>query len=721
MNEPNVEHIRKYLQTREAQERIQKRMQDARSKATVTISRAAALFDFSESQLREWEKRGWLKTDRPTISQDNKTSTGHRQYSPDELDKLALIRELMDQNYLLNDIPQNIDVIWKQVLDEQRGQAAAGETQAGWLGDTFEHLPIDKRIERSNKELFWRYYAPQVLKLSLKLICADMPDTLAALILPLHAKDLSTFVPRPDELPGVGASLIGWLDLHGSISVLFDPAPSFEVPSDFRLLALQPMREDVPEENISPKDGTLIAVQRKARPLTLSKQAVEVIQRLLASLYERKDWSTYFGKGMRDIAYPAMDFDNPLILSERILTGFTNQIVQLGGKMPNGHDRWRFCCILLPKDHLRPFQMRNLIVHAQSKESPHDVGLTKVSPKINLNSLTLRAYQSGRIVYRSFISPIDPMIAHRAVEVGVNSAMAVPIGAENGQTVAVLYVASDESDAFTANDQRLLRIVGRMIEELVLTYHVRVDVAKKLVDLIKAPDVVDTLFGDFLPENSFFKDVDELLCDMNIAMQQKERSSMHAVLPQQADQGIEEVVSFLAIDANRLSDIGITYGDQATRNLSRAIGKRIEGQFRALFTPYPNCRLYHIYAGRFYLMLKGVSLETAKNQAERLRQALREPYHIDALRTTLEESTRSVNMVELSTVTVRIVVTSYPFSKLEDFLRRPQYSAINDVIARIVNSLEEGLKVARDEGGDVVIAWDPDSNMFKPSSPVKGE
>src|SRR5579864_8873745 len=124
MNEPNVERVRKYLENKEVQERIQKRMLNARSKATVTISRAANLFSFTESQLREWEKkRGLLKTDRPALTQDGKTSTGHRQYSPEELDKLALIRELMDQNYGLGEIPQNIDAIWKQVLTEQQKQA----------------------------------------------------------------------------------------------------------------------------------------------------------------------------------------------------------------------------------------------------------------------------------------------------------------------------------------------------------------------------------------------------------------------------------------------------------------------------------------------------------------------------------------------------------------------------------------------------------------------
>src|SRR6266852_6748715 len=122
MNEPNVERIKQHLQSKEVQERIQNLMLDALSKATVTISRAANLFNFTESQLREWEKRGLLKTDRPALSQDGKTSTGHRQYSPEELDKLALIRELMDQDYGLSEIPQNIDVIWKQVLTEQQSQ-----------------------------------------------------------------------------------------------------------------------------------------------------------------------------------------------------------------------------------------------------------------------------------------------------------------------------------------------------------------------------------------------------------------------------------------------------------------------------------------------------------------------------------------------------------------------------------------------------------------------
>src|SRR5947209_12420433 len=158
MNEPNVERTRKHLQSKEVQERIQKRMQEARSKATVTISRAASLFDFSESQLREWEKRGLLKTDRPLSQEEGKTTTGHRQYSPDELDKLALIREFMDQHYALSEIPQNIDDIWKQVLSEQQGQVAANEAQDGRRVHEVKHVPLERHLETIDQEEFCRFF-----------------------------------------------------------------------------------------------------------------------------------------------------------------------------------------------------------------------------------------------------------------------------------------------------------------------------------------------------------------------------------------------------------------------------------------------------------------------------------------------------------------------------------------------------------------------------------
>src|SRR5258708_37503047 len=259
MNQPDVERVRKHLQSKEVQDRVQKRMQDARSKATVTISRAASLFGFSENRLREWERRGLLKVGRPAITQDSKTSTGHRQYSPDELDKLALIRELMDQNYGLHEIPQNIDDIWKQILSEQQAQTVTTDAQDGRHVHPVEHLPIDKRVDGMDQEVFWRYFVSQALRLSLLLICEDIPATIAGLLLPLRKSSAYDAINDPKDLPKMGRTLVGWLGQNKAFYSFLDSAPSFEFPSDFRI---EPQRILIGE---APHYSPLIIVQRKTR------------------------------------------------------------------------------------------------------------------------------------------------------------------------------------------------------------------------------------------------------------------------------------------------------------------------------------------------------------------------------------------------------------------------------------------------------------------------
>ena len=187
MHEPNIEQIRKHLQDKEVQERVARSMVDARSKATVTISRAAGLFGFSESQLREWEKRGLLKTERTALPEDSKAAKGHRQFSPDELDKLALIKELLDQDYSISEIPQNVDEIWEQVREKQEGQISLIRHDFKHVHEV-KHIPIDARVGRTNEEVFWRYFVSQVLRLSLILLCEDIPDTIAGIIVPLERR-----------------------------------------------------------------------------------------------------------------------------------------------------------------------------------------------------------------------------------------------------------------------------------------------------------------------------------------------------------------------------------------------------------------------------------------------------------------------------------------------------------------------------------------------------
>lgn len=687
MNEPNVEHIRKYLQTREAQERIQKRMQDARSKATVTISRAAALFGFSESKLREWEKRGWLKTDRPALSQDSKTSTGHRQYSPDELDKLALMRELMDQNYGLNEIPQNIDVIWKQILDEQQGQVAIKEAQDGRHAGTIEHLPIDKRVDQMNQETFWRYFVSQALRLSLLLICEDIPDTIAGLILPLQKSDASNIINDSRDLPRLGLSLIGWLGENRAFYSFLDNAPSFEHPSDFRIEA-----QDILEGEML-HYHPLIIIQRRTRALLLSKASVETIQRLLELVYAHIErWRNCFDYGMRDWVYQITDFASSPSVTDEVLDDLADMVISLGGKTSDDRNRWSFCALLLPQDTSLPLQQRNLTVRAHSKQAPPHMSVVILS--VRQPGITFRAYQSGHTIYRPSITYQDPLLAFGTMEQSTRSAIAIPIAGGDGLSVAALYIASDEPNAFSEADQRALHFMARMIEELLSTYQSRQQVERSLTNLIADPGLVDTSFRRFLSEEQFINDLEALLSEIY----------EHDLTEQEA----EEVVSFIVADIDNQSSLAAKYGDQVARNLSREVGLRMQGQLRLMSNP-EHRRLYHVNADRYYLFLKGMALVEARNRAEHFRTILRGEYRIDAQRGVIVRPVLPESLLTLPTVTVRLGVNCFKYKKLKEVLARyPEENAIALTRTLLMQNFETQLEMGQNKGGDCIVSWDFD-------------
>src|SRR5438270_478718 len=336
MEERTVKSIKRYLQDDGVRERIQQNMQRGHLEATVTIGRVANLFNIKESKLRDWENRRLLK---PARSKD---VTGQRQYTPTELDKLAIIKELIDEgDFSPADIPENIEEIWNEICPPNTPQPRP----MGSDDNKPEHKYIDLRIQNSyHKDLFWRYYASHVLRLSLMLICEDISFTRAGLIVPLRQKDIPASAPPTEELPKVGESIVGWLGLSRSFYTFLTPAPEFRYASDFHILQLMSIGES------EPKDNTLIVVPRmeaEARPLTLSNYVVETIRRLLEPLYnEVPDWNLYLGTGMRDLLDPLIDFNSGTNLPDVILTNIAERVVCLGGKTAEGQYRWRFCCIL---------------------------------------------------------------------------------------------------------------------------------------------------------------------------------------------------------------------------------------------------------------------------------------------------------------------------------------------------------------------------------------
>src|SRR6266571_7688730 len=91
MYKRSPQDIKNHLQNEDAKKRVLRNIQRGREEATVTIGRAARLFNFTENKLRDWENLGLLK---PLRSKD---ITGQRQYPPEELDKLAILKELIEE------------------------------------------------------------------------------------------------------------------------------------------------------------------------------------------------------------------------------------------------------------------------------------------------------------------------------------------------------------------------------------------------------------------------------------------------------------------------------------------------------------------------------------------------------------------------------------------------------------------------------------------------
>ncbi|HYT44587.1 MAG TPA: hypothetical protein VEP90_19815, partial [Methylomirabilota bacterium] len=125
-------------------------------------------------------------------------------------------------------------------------------------------------------------------------------------------------------------------------------------------------------------------------------------------------------------------------------------------------------------------------------------------------------------------------------------------------------------------------------------------------------------------------------------------------------------------------------------------------------------QLYHIYADRFYVLLKGMPLEPAQEKARSLIEQLRRPYRVDALRVSLDQPVRTASLLVLNDITARLGVLSFTFTKLADLLERYSTgSSVIEVREIITLQLENSLEKGKDEGGNVVITWNPQIRGFE--------
>src|SRR5207247_1748407 len=175
---------------------------------------------------------------------EGKTSTGlgHRQFTFDELDKLAVIKELIDQGDMSpSDLLPYIEDIWREgFFAEQQTQVESQEQKEL----PFANTTINQRIRNGQEKLFWRFFASHALRFSLFLIREDKPTGIIGLILPLHKGGGQVSINHIDDLSKLGETLVGWLLRPRFSHVMLASSPSFDVPTDYRIHPLTIMREN---------------------------------------------------------------------------------------------------------------------------------------------------------------------------------------------------------------------------------------------------------------------------------------------------------------------------------------------------------------------------------------------------------------------------------------------------------------------------------------------
>ena len=687
MDARNPQRIQQYLEEEAVQQRVRQNIQRSREDLAVTIGRASELSGFSVSQLRDLEKKGLLNPFRPELA-DAKSATGQRQYPVAELEKLAIIRELIDANFSTTSIPPNIGELWAQSLPVSTNREKESIIPSG---EGEKPLSINQRVDIAYRDSYsWRFYASHALQMALMLVSEDVPGTYSGLLLPANEPHFDDSTLNPTRLPELGESLVGWRGQTRSFYTLLTASPTLEYPSDFHIVKMQ-------AEGCDAEDRTFVLVQRdEAKKLNLVTETVALAQRLLKPLYEdRANWQKYFGMGMQDMLTPGIDF-TPRV-SDRVLTALANMVVRLGGKDAAGEDRWRFSYILLPENRQLPLQQQSLVIRATSQRGRHNTGTSTLSPERYRTSLSIRAFQSSSIIYRKELSREDVAPEISETEGPVRSNIAVPIGGENEKPLGVLYVASYNSAAFTQADFQLLRIMTRMIEDLLSGYLARRKLTQGFSDLLKEPRVVDTSFKGLGSENDFIDDIEQLLKRIQSSSPTEEASDSVATPSGQ--------VSFIAIDIDNQDRIVRDHGESMLRDLQRTLGQRIRDLLPALFSRYLDCKLYYIYSGRFYLLLHDFSLDETKQNAQRLKKALEG--NVAIRRRDLLAGTQVI-----ADVSLHLAVTWYPYEKLREFLLIKPHNAIANVSSVMYWTLDSVHKLGMDEGGNVVYAWDPETKSF---------
>lgn len=690
---PNLS-IQEYLQQDPIRSDIAQQLLDIQTKLTTTIGTAREIVGLTETQLRYWETKGILDPRRPN---DGK---GQRQYSLEDLRRLVVTHHLLLHGYGLTDIAaymRSIDAVSLQELGDQDRRRAA-----------LPRRTISQHLTDLEDAPFWKGFLAHATYLALTLLRGDAAFGSAGLCVPLESPPNLSAQPIgvPERLPELGESLVVWSEDGAPFCTFVTAHPALDVPERYTLRALWADADAAPAGSplaylITEKKITSLLPTSDRDKGGGSPQDVAI--RLLAFLRDtHAEWHAHLTTPY--VTFDAPSIDNPAF-SLRLLNRMAELVMQLGAPC------WRYSCILLPDNIEQPLLERGLVVRGKSRDARHALGITSVTPagqpRTN-TGISLRAYQSDHMVYVPYVADDDPLIAYRELEDDVRSAIAVPIEGPVGQASGTIYVAADAPDAFAAPaDQLLLRLISRILGELLQTYGARRQTRESISALIADPTSLDSFFRDFRTETQQIKDLDASL--EHYASNQPETSL--------------SALSLIAVDVDDLVHIARDYGDPAARSIVRHVGRKIQQWLRGRSLEEGAGHLYRIFGDRFYVVAQDIHDPDPDKFAEGLWAAMQQhPYRIGV--STLTPSQSSPGSTQSIKITVRVGVSTYPGAKLHQLLKEQTAKlgrddpnslnhAIANVRARLSGVLEETLNFGKQIGGNVVCRYDPIAGEFE--------
>jgi hypothetical protein len=566
--------------------------------------------------------------------------------------------------------------------------------------DRNEVLSIEQYLDRADIRAFWDFTVPQVLKLSLLLLC-ERAERPVGIVFPLQARSFPSWQLDTTHLLMAGESLTGWLKSNEAFYALFTPGPFFQYAHEHRLDLF----------NLDNNDDILRVYPRHLYPLPFpDTRSQKIVGRMLRWL-RQQTVDPAFDLAMRrrslSAFLPFQVYDDSL--PGTIFNHLANMVVQLGGSLPSGEPRWHFSCILLPKDEdiLLPFHQRQLLVYAQSPQSPHQIGQTYVSPNDTSLSISLRSLSSGYILYRPQVTENDITVHFSQVE-QVQSVVSMVLRDERDLPQAVLYVGSQQPRAFNEEDQCLLRLVGKLIEEAFALTRTYRNSSRHLYEILTNPSLIDEFFEKFLSENNFLADLSSYFSSIRAGDEQTQKDvAHHQQSPQPKEKQIRPRLALVMIDLKNRPRLTAAYGDLAIRNLSSEIGQRIQGLISAHFSV--SRPLYHLHGSRFCFFIRVDEHESVVSKIKNMWSELNSSYFVNILQTTLSQPIIPETKVALTDIRMCAVVASYHHQALETSSAQETNEALS---LKMLGLLEHGLTQCGSYEQGALLSWTSEENRF---------